>query len=250
VQYAYFKDSRTILVRLGDLSVWQSSNEGYSWTEPVPGGKFLVFYFHKYSNDRAFLITDSEKYYYTTDTGRNWHEVKAPTPPNFFGGIVLHFHPTSDFLIWTGNKDCNGNSPNCRAEAQFSRDNGRKWTFVEHYVRNCAFARDHSIDADPSEILCESYKEKSGNQRFFSGSNALELVVGSNYYQKKKKIFDAVVGFTKFSEYLIVAEVRFFFELRVFTIFMIFSFCLRKELSHCRFRWMVFTSLLANSPRA
>lgn len=79
---------------------------------------------------------------------------------------------------------------------------------MEDYVRNCAFAKDHSIDADPSEIICESHKEKSGNQRFFSGSNMLELVVGSNYYQKKKKIFDAVVGFAKFSEYLIVAEVR------------------------------------------
>jgi hypothetical protein len=54
-----------------------------------------------------------------------------------------------------------------------------------------------------------SYKEKSGNQRFFSGSNMLELVVGSKHYQNKKKMFDAAVGFTKFSEYLIVAEVRF-----------------------------------------
>jgi len=35
----------------------------------------------------------------------------------------------------------------------------------------------------------------------------LELVVGSNYYNRKKKIFDAVVGFAKFSEYLVVAEV-------------------------------------------
>lgn len=169
----------------------------------------MVFYHHKYSNDRAFLITDSETYYYTTDTGRNWHEAKAPTPPNFFGAMVLHFHPTSDFLIWTGGKSCEGNTPDCRAEAQFSRDNGRRWTFVEDYVRNCAFAKDHSIDADPSEIICESYKDKSGNQKFFSGNNKLELVVGSNYYQNRRTMFDTVVGFAKFSEYLVVAEVSF-----------------------------------------
>jgi len=168
---------------------------------------FLVFYHHRFSNDRAFLITDSDTFYYTTDTGRNWHSATAPTPPNSFRAQVLHFHPNSDFLIWTGNRDCGSNSQNCRAEAQFSRDNGRRWTFVESYVRNCAFAKDTSIDADPNEIICESYREKSGNQRFFTGSNMLELVVGSNFFQNKKKLFNAVVGFAKFSEYLVVAEV-------------------------------------------
>jgi hypothetical protein len=206
VQYSYFKNSRTILVRLADFSVWQSSNEGYSWTEPVPNGKFLVFYHHKFSDDRAFLITDSEKFHYTTDTGRNWHSATAPTPPNSFRGQVLHFHPNSDFLIWTGNRDCGNGSPNCRAEAQFSRDNGRRWTFIESYVRNCAFAKDTSINADPNEIICESYREKSGNQRLFTSSNMLELVVGGNFFQYKKKLFNAVVGFAKFSEYLVVAE--------------------------------------------
>ena len=207
VQYSYFKNSRTILVRLADFSVWQSSNEGYSWTEPVPNGKFLVFYHHKFSDDRAFLITDSEKFHYTTDTGRNWHLATAPTPPNSFRAQVLHFHPNSDFLIWTGNRDCGNGSPNCRAEAQFSRDNGRRWTFIESYVRNCAFAKDTSINADPNEIICESYREKSGNQRLFTSSNMLELVVGGNFFQYKKKLFNAVVGFAKFSEYLVVAEV-------------------------------------------
>ena len=35
----------------------------------------------------------------------------------------------------------------------------------------------------------------------------LELV-GGNFFQNKKKLFNAVVGFAKFSEYLIVAEVN------------------------------------------
>ena len=78
---------------------------------------------------------------------------------------------------------------------------------MENYVRNCAFAKDTSINADPNEIMCESFREKSGHQRFMSGSNPLELVIGSNFYQNKKKLFDSVVGFAKFSEYLIVAEV-------------------------------------------
>ena len=61
--------------------------------------------------------------------------------------------------------------------------------------------------ADPTEILCESHRDKTGNQRLFQMDNPLELIEGTDYYRKKKKLFDQVVGFAKFSEFLIVAEV-------------------------------------------
>ena len=32
---------------------------------------------------------------------------------------------------------------------------------MKHYFRNSAFAKDHSIDADSSKVICESYPEKS-----------------------------------------------------------------------------------------
>lgn len=133
----------------------------------------------------------------------------APTPPNTFGALVLHFHPTSDLLIWAGNRDCSGNADNCRVEAQFSRDNGRNWVPIESYVRNCAFAKDARLDADPTEIVCESYRDKRGSQRYFGGINPLELVAGRNYFEKatRRRLFENVVGFTKFSEFLVVAEV-------------------------------------------
>ena len=98
-------------------------------------------------------------------------------------------------------------SGNCHAEAQWSRDNGRRWTPIDSYVVNCAWAKDTKLNADPTEILCESYQKKEGNQRFFLSDNPLELVEGSSFYTKKKKLFDQVVGFAKFSEYLVVAEV-------------------------------------------
>lgn len=187
--------------------MWQSSNEGYTWKQLFPKERFLAFYHHKYTPDRAFLITDTDTVYYTTDTGRTWNTVKAPTPPNTFGAQVLRFHPTSDNLIWTGNKDCAGAGGGCHAEAQYSRDNGRKWSLVDNYVRNCAWTRDAELEADPNEIICESYRDKKGSQRFFQSENPLELVVGSNFYANKKKLFDSVVGFAKFSEFLVVAEV-------------------------------------------
>ena len=209
MQHAYFKESTTILVRLDDGSVWQSSNEGYTWNHLYPDETFLTFYHHTFTSDRAYLIT-STGFYYTTDTGRSWNHQNAPNPPNTFGAQVLHFHPEhSDWIIWTGDEGCNGEGNTCHAEAHFSRDNGRRWTLVEKYVRNCAWARDKGLLVDPSQILCESYRDKTGSQRFFQmGVNPLQLVGGSNFFTNKNKIFDEIVGFTKFSEYLIVAEVR------------------------------------------
>ncbi|TFK37398.1 vacuolar protein sorting/targeting protein 10 [Crucibulum laeve] len=206
VQHAYFKDSKTILVRLDDHSIWQSSGEGYHWQQLFPKERFLAFYHHKYSSDRAYLITDTEMFYYTTDTGTSWNALPAPSSPNTFGAPVLRFHPYSDNLIWTGNKDCSGNGQNCHAAADYSRDNGRKWYPVEKYVRNCAWTKDTDLETDPNEIICESYRDKKGSQRFFDIDNPLELVVGSNFFATKRKMFDQVVGFAKFSEFLVVAE--------------------------------------------
>ncbi|KAJ7725948.1 hypothetical protein B0H16DRAFT_275953 [Mycena metata] len=206
-QHAYFWDSATILVRLEDYSIWQSSDEGYTWVQKFPEERFLAFYHHKYSSGRAYLITNSNRFYTTTDSGRTWNPLQAPTPPNSFRAQVLRFHPDSDKLIWTGNKDCEGPlARNCHAEAQYSRNNGRIWTFVENYVVNCVWAKDLRLDADPTEIMCESYQNKMGSQRFFQADNPLALVEGSSYFTKKKKLFDRVVGFAEFSEFLMVAE--------------------------------------------
>ncbi|KAH8982691.1 Oligoxyloglucan reducing end-specific cellobiohydrolase [Lactarius akahatsu] len=201
VQHAYFKESTTILVRLEDASVWQSSNEGYTWNRLFPDETFLAFYHYTFTPDRAYLIINTTKFFYTTDTGCSWNYLNAPTPPNTFGVQVLHFHPEYiDWIIWTGDEGGGGGGRNnCHAEAHYSRDNGRRWTLVETYVSNCAWARNKGLLVDRSQILCESFRDKTGSQRFFQmGANPLQLVGGSNFFAKKFKIFDEI--------YLIVAE--------------------------------------------
>lgn len=145
--------------------------------------------------------------FYTKDTGKTWNSFSAPSRPNTFGAQILHFHPNSDYLIWTGDADCDNNGPNCHAEAQYSTNNGGTWTLIEKYVRNCAWARDKQLKIDQTEVICESYRDKKGNQHYFPPTNALELIGGTSFYREKKKFFDRVVGFAKFSEFLIVAEV-------------------------------------------
>ena len=169
----------------------------------------VAFYHHAYSNDRAYLITDTKRYYYTTDTGRTWNHLDAPLPPNNLGMFILHFHPDyTDNLIWTGSQGCESTfSSTCHTEAYYTRDNGRKWYPIDTYVRNCAWARDSKLLVDRNQILCESYTVKEGDQRVFNMGNAIQLISGEDFYSRKTKVFDSVVGFAKFSEFLIVAEV-------------------------------------------
>lgn len=207
--HAYFRKSQTLLVQLWDGTIWQSSNEGYTWKQLFPEEKLATFYLHTYSDDRAYLFTGRERYYYTTDGGRSWNPQEAPLPPNRQSVPLLAFHPLhSDYLIWSGEADCDGPAQeNCRVESWYSLDHGRRWNLVERYVKQCAFLRDSGFKVDEKAILCETYRNKHGHQRTFGPDNPLELVVGGNYYADKVKLFDQIVGFATFSEYLLVAEI-------------------------------------------
>jgi hypothetical protein len=92
--------------------------------------------------------------------------------------------------------------------AHYTTNHGRDWTQIDKYIRTCEWARDKELHADPTQIMCESYKVKKGAQQAFSkDNNPLEFISGKKYYSQKRKIFNSVVGFAKFSEYLVVAEV-------------------------------------------
>jgi photosystem II stability/assembly factor-like uncharacterized protein len=198
-------------VHLEDGEVWQSRNEGYSWAQPAEGETVLSVYMHAYSNARAYLFT-ATKVWVTTDTGRSWHAVELPSPPNGIGVPILHTHPLeSDWLIFVGAEYCNSNGEGgfsaCQAVAYYSTKHGRDWHKFESYVRNCAWARDSDLKIDSRLILCEAYRDKKGNQLTLGGRVPLELWIGGNFFRDKRKLFNNVVGYAKFSEYLLVGEV-------------------------------------------
>lgn len=208
-QHSYFPDSQTILLYLNDGTVWQSSNEGFSWKELYEGQTFLGVFMHTFASERAYLITNQRKMYYTTDTGRSWNSISTPMEPNNLNIPILDFHPTkADWVIYTGATDCLSTlSTKCRAVAYYSTNHGRSWKKIDEYVRNCAWARDKRLKIDEREIICESYKNKKGSQTAPDEYNPMELIAGANYYSRKLKLFDSVVGFASFSEYLLVAQV-------------------------------------------
>ncbi|SAM85571.1 related to VPS10 domain-containing receptor SorCS1 precursor [Ustilago bromivora] len=211
----YFPDSSSVLVQLADGTVWHSLNDGYSWKQLVSDGapsspedRFLTMALHAYDNKRGYLVTAGQRVYYTTNQGASWEWFTAPLPANGLGAAILDFHPDkSDWLIWTGSRDCTFSiGKDCHAEAWYSDSNGRKWEKVETYVRTCSWGRDKKLKMDPRTIFCESYTDKQGNQREFTASNRLQLIRGNEFYRKKTRVFDAIVGFAVFQQYLVVAE--------------------------------------------
>jgi hypothetical protein len=197
-------------VLLSDNTVWQSPNEGYTWTQLAGDKKILAFYMHKFAHDRAYMISQ-HTIFQTTNTGKHWYEINPPSAPNTFGIPHLQFHPQrEEYLIWTGvSEGCAEGKPlgsPCSTIAHYTIDNGRNWVHIDNYVRNCEWARDADLKVDPHQIMCERYT-KQGDQRIFTRDTPIELVSGKDFFKHQTKLFNQVVGFTKFSEYLVVAEV-------------------------------------------
>jgi hypothetical protein len=200
--------NKTILAFTKDNAVWQSNNEGFTWQRLFPDETIVALTMHPYSEDRAYLITNSRTVYYTQDRGTTWGKFQVPIEANVLGIPLLDFHPTrSDWLIWTGSEDCSSTlSTSCRAKAYWTTDNGRNWHLIDSYVRTCTWGRDKRLKIDERLIYCESYKTKEGSQRSFE-FNALEFWMGTNFYGSRTKLFDSVAGFATFEEYMVVAEV-------------------------------------------
>ena len=207
-EYSYFGESKTLLAYASDNSVWQSMNEGFSWKQIHENEEFVASSMHAYSKDRAYLFTKGKTVFYTTDKGSSWNKFTAPLEPNSLGIPLLDFHPTQpDWLIWTGSKDCASSiSSTCHTTAYYSKDHGRNWKEVDSYVRICTWARDRNFKIDASTIFCESYKDKKGSQRSADPSS-MQLISGANFYGSKTVLFDSIVGFATFEQYMVVAEV-------------------------------------------
>jgi hypothetical protein len=217
IDHAYFSNSPNVMAHIDTGNVWTSLNDGLSWNKveleedpSYPNAKFVSMAMHPYDKTRGYLLTSGQRFKATKNSGGSWETFTAPIPPNSIGLNLLQFHPTkSDWLIWTGSTgDCSSaTSPDCRTAAWYTTD-GSHWKKVDEYVRTCNWlsgsAKFQAVDA--TAIICESYSIKKGNQRTFDASNPLQLIMGTNFYAQKRKLFDAVEGFAVFDEFLVAAN--------------------------------------------
>lgn len=200
---------QSILVQLWDRTVWQSKDEGYTWGEAIPGERILSIWIHPYDNKRVHLLTDTDFNYFTTDGGHSWGKVSPPLQQLSYGSGRLSFHPTHpEYLIWTGDADChvyNEGEQNCHVESYVSFDNGQTWRLIETYVWQCVFTETFTFEPDDDGILCSSYQNKTGHQHRSYPGDPLELVIGQDWYENKRTLFDHIIGFEVFGDYLMVA---------------------------------------------
>jgi hypothetical protein len=156
-----------------------------------------------------------------------------PVSPSIFDVDIIQFHPKRpEWLLYIGQSGCDDRNKNRREETEcqakvsdshvdnvhmsnyltiqafVSQNNGIDWKHIESYVRNCNWAASKKFTAYAEGIiLCEVYQRKSGSQRTFV-DNPLQLVVGENFFEEKRVVFESITGFSLVDEFLVVATVR------------------------------------------
>ncbi|KAI8364623.1 hypothetical protein BD560DRAFT_165544 [Blakeslea trispora] len=210
VDYVYFSDTDRVVVRTMDGKVWKSDNDGFSWKEMFNGQKVISVYQNPHFEQNAFFITEGTTHFVTNDKGSSYSEIKTPVPPlTHLQGNVMSFHNDDrDYVLFVGERNCEGLAANCHSEAFYSRDNGHSWASLGTYVRSCIWGREGSIkDAHRNSIFCEQYREQSGNQLALF-SSPIQLVSSQNYFHDKRVVFEDIIGMTVFGKFMVVAASR------------------------------------------
>ncbi|KAF0396202.1 Oligoxyloglucan reducing end-specific cellobiohydrolase [Gigaspora margarita] len=204
--YFYFNDTNTILIRANN-QVWKSTDQGYNWTTIEELDNVLAMFQNPYSNEYAYFVKLSDTLYYTTDSATTIQTMSLKLKPNALGIPVLDFHPKHPhWLIYTASKGCESIfSTDCHSVVYYTTSHGERWTELDTYSRICSWARDTKVSASEDIIFCESYLEKTGSQKSFY-NNSLQFWSTRDFGANKKILFNNIVGFVTFENFIVVAE--------------------------------------------
>ncbi|KAG0004769.1 vacuolar protein sorting/targeting protein PEP1 [Modicella reniformis] len=201
-----------VLLKL-ETHVYMSKNKGKDWDELKTDGIVTGLHRHPHDRTRAVVGTSGRKQYLTIDRGVNWDEIELPlaSAATSFSANPWSFHPTEpDWMIFLGETGCNFDRDNhCHIEAFYSLDAGKRWQSLATWVRSCSWVRDKQFaKVSMTGIYCEEYDDKSGSQRTLMGAGVpVRFVYTDNFMKSSPKVlFDAVVGYAIYSDYLIAAE--------------------------------------------
>ncbi|KAF9920031.1 vacuolar protein sorting/targeting protein PEP1 [Linnemannia zychae] len=206
----YFPDSDVVMMKL-ESRVYISKDEGKVWTEVDVGGTITGLYRHPYDRATAIIGTSGRKQYITRDRGQNWDAIEPPMEAA--SNLQLNpwsFHPTeSDWLIYLGETGCSfDRDAHCHAEAFYSTNAGASWSPLTTWVRSCLWAQDNDFKlVDAYGIYCEQYDDHSGSQKTLMNTNTpVKFIYTSDFMRSHKTLFEHIVGYAIYSNYLIVAD--------------------------------------------
>lgn len=203
--------SEDSILRTIDGTVYTSSDSGSSWKKAQLNGPVSVIVVNPYKRDRYYLFSKEKTFHYqSVDGGKNIILFKTPAPLNTFGSPVLEFHAEEpDWIIFTGNVDCEKTTANCRAVSYYTKDNGKNWKKFAEYVRDCEWGRDAKFKkVEKSLIFCQVFENQSGNMRLKMARNDKTILQkGDNFFQNSQKLLDNVLGFAISENFMVVAVI-------------------------------------------
>ena len=196
-------DDETVMMRTDRREAFLSKDHGKMWEPIVRDEEVVAIYPHQYINDNVYLITPSDKVYYSTNRGSSFNTFKAPEKPNMQGIQILSFHPdpkNSDWLIWTGGLASSGGFE--QSIAHVSTHGGDQWEPLLRSVRKCQFVyREGQIGTARTVdklVYCEQYEKQDP-------ANPLSLVSSDDWFEHKMELKRDVINFATMAEYIVVA---------------------------------------------
>lgn len=197
-------------MRTEEQEIWITRDHGTKWDRiPILEDVDVVsIYPNVHFWNVIYFITPKDEVWYTTDRGAHVKKMKSvPTKPNRQNLQVLDFHPTKkDWLIWTGQGDCDADSPGtCHSVSYYTKDNGESWNRLLSYVGACKWIRNEKQDKSKSDklIFCEHFENETGN-----GGGNVQLVASDNFFDNEDVKFGDIIGFATMAEFIIVASIN------------------------------------------
>ncbi|KAI1311572.1 vacuolar protein sorting/targeting protein PEP1 [Mortierella claussenii] len=207
----YFPKSDVVVLKL-ETHVYISQNDGKDWEEYEVDGIVTGVQRNPYDDVRAVIGTSGHKQYLTQDRGLNWDVMELPlaSAATSFGANPWSFHPTEpEWMIYLGETGCSyEREDHCHVEAFYTKDSGMNWRPLATWVRSCAWARDTNFkQVNVEGIYCEQYEDRSGSQKTLMSHNTpVKFVYTDNYMRTSQTLFESIVGYAIYSDYLIAAE--------------------------------------------
>lgn len=192
-------DDETVIMRTNRKEVYLTSDHGKNWVPILEDENIVAIYPHQYDNDRVYMVTPSKKVFYSENRGKDIHHFETPEEPNTEHLQILSFHPNQpDWLIWTGDRDCDKYGDNCNAIAHASTRHGADWKTLAKSVRKCQFVyREDRPDSDEL-VYCEQHRGEGAKE-------PLDLISSTDWFEHSTTLKRDVVNFATMAEYIVVA---------------------------------------------
>lgn len=199
-QVSNLGEDETVMMLSSQHELFVSHDHGKSWRQELKDAKVIGIARHYYNSDTAYILTDSEKAFYTINRGETFRHFKARTPPTREDSSVLRFHPSKrDWLIWVG-RDDDDSQTSCHSNAYFSDDRGDTWKLIRYCAKKCEFEYRENRPDSKFLIFCEQHEGENENNR-------LQLMSTNDESISDWKVVDEeVVNYVTRAEYIIVAS--------------------------------------------